>query len=244
MEKAFRRLEVQVPKPIETIARDSPALRYVEKSLYQAILLKLARYISGMNAGAVLLSAGYVQELAVIQRTLDEIQEDIIFLILEPPPVGEGRGLRAEYLKRFWEEEFDDGVAPMDSKKGRYPISRPKIREYIGRQMSNAFNAAGERASSVLYQTYSGFVHSAGPFLLELCEGPDETFLLRGLLGTHRIEEHSEDFWNQHYRGLVVFKASAKAFGDAALVDYLTTYMDHFEEVSNTTFMADVRARP
>ncbi|WP_126421507.1 hypothetical protein [Asticcacaulis excentricus] len=240
MHSAFRRLEQQTPRPIEKVIQGGYARRYQEETVQQAVLLKLARYISGLNAGDLLLQNGYVQELAVLQRTLDEIHEDILFLLFEPPATGEGRGLRKDYLKRFWAEEFEEGVPIMEQSKGRYHIPRGQIRAYIEKRTKSS-TQQGERAAAILHQAYSGFVHAAAPFVMEMCEGNDCTFLLQGLLGTHRVREHEEDFWNQHYRGLLSFRATASVCGDQTLETEIDAYMTFFEARSGTSYMADAR---
>lgn len=80
MENAFMRLESAIERPIPVTYRDSFVFRYANKGIYEALIQKLARNISGLNAVSVLLANGFVQEAGVIFRTLDEIQEDILFL--------------------------------------------------------------------------------------------------------------------------------------------------------------------
>jgi len=80
LETAFLRLESRVPKPCKVQVGGNWFFRYKEKSIEQAIIQKLARMISGLHSGLCLLQAGFVQELGVIQRTLDEFEEDVIFL--------------------------------------------------------------------------------------------------------------------------------------------------------------------
>ena len=55
------------------------AFRHVEKSIHQAIVQKLARMVSTLDAARLLLDHGFVQEQASLQRVLDEIQEDIAY---------------------------------------------------------------------------------------------------------------------------------------------------------------------
>ncbi|KPK28120.1 MAG: hypothetical protein AMK69_09285, partial [Nitrospira bacterium SG8_3] len=80
LEDAFTRLESLVPKPELMNLGQSRRFRYVEKSIQQAIILKLARYLSGLCSTRILLANGMLQEQGVIQRTLDEFFEDIVFL--------------------------------------------------------------------------------------------------------------------------------------------------------------------
>jgi len=50
MERAFRRLERQVPPPVEQPWKDGFVLRYRERTIEQALIRKLARQVSGLYA--------------------------------------------------------------------------------------------------------------------------------------------------------------------------------------------------
>src|SRR5438067_385363 len=101
LERAFRVLERQVPPPRFTRSPSGMSLRYSERLIEQALIQKLAHQISGLHAIRTLLAAGLVQEQAVIQRTLDEIGEDIQFLAMAAVS-GEQTNLHQEYLEYFW----------------------------------------------------------------------------------------------------------------------------------------------
>ena len=81
LEQAVNSLADQVPEPKLTEFGDFRAFRYTEKTILQAIVLKLARMVSTLDAARLLLNHGFVQEQACLQRVLDEIQEDIFFLV-------------------------------------------------------------------------------------------------------------------------------------------------------------------
>jgi hypothetical protein len=237
MEAGFGKLEVQVPRPRVVRHGEGVTLRYVEQTIHQAILLKLARQISGLNACDVLLANGYVQEQGVIQRTLDELDEDILFLCF-----GAQDGtvkLHRKYLKSFWQEEFEEGVAPIDNAKGRYHIARGDIRDWLGRRLGTPENDPSMKALRVLQQTYSGYVHAASPHIMDMCGGPELRFHLRGMNGTPRIPEHVHDLWNYIYRGLLSANTVALIFGDADTATELRAALTNFEEASGSTYMAE-----
>jgi len=241
MESAFRRLEDQVPKPVVVQFQDGEALRYAERSIQQAVVQKLARYVSGLNAIGVLLHAGQLQEQAVIQRSLDEIAEDLQFLALG---ISRGEtGLHRKFLKVFWQEEFEDGVAPLDNTKGRYQIRRSEIRGFMERTVGVAADSPEVKAGAVLSQTYSGYVHAASPHIMEMCGGPELRFFVSGLTHTSRMASSAGDAWNYAFRGLLVTIAVAQAFGDAILSERLSGVLAQFEAASGTSYQADVRAR-
>jgi len=77
LEAAFRRLEDKVPAPQKIAYKDGFKLRYQEQTVQQAIIQKFARYISGLYAIDLLILSGFCQEAGVLQRTLDDIEEDV-----------------------------------------------------------------------------------------------------------------------------------------------------------------------
>ena len=77
LDDTFRRLEAQVPPPAMVKQENGVVWRCHEKLPQQALLQKLSRYISGLRASYLLLENGYCQELGVMRRILDEIDEDI-----------------------------------------------------------------------------------------------------------------------------------------------------------------------
>ena len=69
MTSAFRRMESALPPAQKVDNKKSFVYRYANKGIHEALLQKLARSISDLNAVAVLLNAGYVQEVGVLFRT-------------------------------------------------------------------------------------------------------------------------------------------------------------------------------
>ena len=65
VEPRFHQLAQRVPAPVMTDMGHGPVWRYAEQTAQQAVLQKAARVVSGLNAGILLLEAGYVQELAM-----------------------------------------------------------------------------------------------------------------------------------------------------------------------------------
>jgi hypothetical protein len=62
MESTLAGLAKRVPPPQRVPILDSFAFRYVEKTIHQAIVQKLARIISGLHAARILLESGFLQE--------------------------------------------------------------------------------------------------------------------------------------------------------------------------------------
>ena len=50
-----------------------------------AAFLKAVRIVNALNASLILPEKGFVQELEVLFRTIDEFLEDVVFLLVAPP---------------------------------------------------------------------------------------------------------------------------------------------------------------
>lgn len=238
MENAFRRLEAQVPAPRKKPCKDGFVFRYAEQTIEQALIQKLARIISGLRAVDVLLIHGYVQEQGVLHRTLDELNEDIMFLTvaITNDQVTE---LHERYLKAFWEEEFDIPDDPVGSTQKRDTPPRKKIRAYITRTLGEGIDLDPSKQHALgetLSKTYSGFVHGASPHIMDMCGGDPPRFHLSGMKGTVRIDESVDDAWNYFYRSLLSVMAVTKALGDKVLLDALYQYRAKFERDSGKDF--------
>jgi len=222
LENIFRRFEKGLPAPTDTTVNGYPAYRYTEKLTEQAILLKLARQISGLHAAYILLKSGLVQEQGVIQRTLDDIHEDIIFLVVAITN-DEITELHKRFLEAFWQEEFDGD--PISSPQNRDMPQRAKIRSYIANVLSSSPHDE-INVHKTVYKAYSGFVHAASTHIMDTYLGPEKGFHVSGMLGTPRIYDYENDIFNYFYRAVLSFSFASKAYGDENILNVLTEHMD------------------
>lgn len=232
LDAAFEVLERKVPPPQMVLRKRGFVFRYKERSIQQAIILKLARVVSGLRAAFLLLENGHVQEQAAMQRLVDEYQEDVVFLAYALT-LDELTPLHQQYLDAFFEEEFNDDDDPFTSKQLRPMMPRKKIRKYITKfgVPAQALEALNENLRTI-YKTYSGYVHAAAPQIMELYGGDPPKFHLAGMLGTPRINEHQADIWNYFFRALTAFCIAAYALQDAQLAERLRRDILVFESAS------------
>lgn len=231
--RAFRRLESALSPPKRVAHRDSFVYRFANKGIREALLQKLARNVSGLNAVAVLLDAGYVQEVGVLFRTLDEIQEDIFFLAS-----AETNGTRTErhtqYLEAFYSEAvfFRPDGSPSIPKPNLVP--RRKIRAHTMNALGQGINASQALAAEEsIGSAYSGFVHAASENIMDMYGGSPPRFYVQGMRGTPRVAACAEAAENYIYRGLMSTIIVAKAFGEASLVDVLYEFLAKYESENN-----------
>lgn len=231
MMDAFRQFEASVTPPTTVARGDSFVFRYENKGIHEALIQKLARYISGLNATTVLLKAGYAQEIGVLFRTLDEIQEDIFFLA-----VAETNNARTDrheqYLNAFYEEAiFSRPEGSIEIKKPNL-VPRKKIRAHTLNTLGTEDSSKAQHAAESISTAYSGYVHAASENVMDMYGGSSPHFHLTGMPATSRIQEMYEDIDNYVYRGLMATIAIAKAFGDSSLVVKLDEFLAKYEQAN------------
>lgn len=228
----FRRLESQVPSPQPIQFRGGFVFRFVEQTLEQALLLKLARLVTGLRAVDVLLQAGLLQEMAATCRMLDEICEDIAFLAV-PLTNDETTELHERYLRGFWAEEFQDGNDTLARHQKPDTPRRNKIQAYVQRVLNPTGNPSlMSNVSQAVSSTYSGYIHASAVQVLDLYGGNPPHFHIEGMQGTPRMDDHIYDAWNYFYRAITTGIIVARAFGDQPLSRTLGEYHDKFLDQS------------
>jgi hypothetical protein len=231
MDRTFRDFENSMPsKPQFVKLSFGMAFRFKEKDIYQAMIQKLARVQSSVRAACLLLSNGFVQEQAILQRTIDETNEDIMFLVYAVTN-DTITDLHKRFLEAFWEEEIDESGTMMASKQNRHMIPRKKIQAYLANiEGVNFDSGTAKNAARTISKAYSGFVHGASPHVMDMWGGNPPHFHTNGMLGTPRMEEHSDDLWNYVYRSYLSHIAVAKALGAEKHLEVLNKHLVRFEQ--------------
>lgn len=236
-DEMFAVLVSAVPQPIPVPRGEGRfVFRFKDQTAAQAIIQKLARLVNGLRAARLLLDAGYLQESSVIQRTLDEFAEDIMFLGLAITSEYQGDTLK-KYLEAFYADDFADSDDPMDSIKSRQTrVSRKVIRKAIDECSALHSEKSGLPVKSatdpvrVVGKIFSGFVHGASPQIMDLYGGRPPHFHLQGMAGTPLMDVHEQSFWNQFYRCGQSFAIAALALGAPAIKERSDRVMARLEE--------------
>ena len=226
MEGIVDDLARRVPQP--QFVEKFGAFRHVEKSIHQAIVQKLARMVSTLYAARLLCNHGFVQEQAALQRILDEIQDDVLFLAFGIIRGDDQLPLHRNYLAAFFEEEFDADTA-IESTQKRPMIRRQKIQAYLARMAEAPMDPhRGGELFRTTSKIYSGFVHAASPHIMDMYAGNPPRFHMHGMKETEIYEAYREDIQNYFYRGISAFAFAAKAFGDDKLFARIDDRMKQF----------------
>ena len=227
LERAFRELEATVPPPKWVELFGQRHARYEERMFEQAIVQKLARMISGLKALDLLLQAGLAQDQGATKRILDELHEDILFLVCGK--IKEEWGPSHEsYLEGFWTEEFDH-PEPLKSTQKRVQVPRKKVRAANARSLAGDDPHTAGEIERTLYNAYSGYVHGASPAIMEMCGGDPPSFMFEVPRNDCYSLTLINDAWNYFYRSLISIGMIAKAFGNETLGGEIYRAMFEFE---------------
>jgi hypothetical protein len=200
-----------VQRPAVVDIRGLPFHRHQDRDELLLTYLKCVRAVSSLNAGLLLLEAGYVFEVHTLCRCIDECSQDVWFFA---EPDGEGGGPsenQRRAFEEFFQEEWSDPNDVVGSQQPRDRVSRDKVRARIARHFG--VDPANFQAQvKVIDRGFSGFVHSAHVHIMELFGGPRRGFHLRGMLGTPRIDECVESLASTTFRAMCAAEWVAARF--------------------------------
>lgn len=211
LEEAFRRIEADAPQPSEIERGGHVIFRYEDQRTEAAIFLKLARLVSLIHALELLVDHALVQEQCIIQRSIEETNEDIMFLCLSING-GKATDRHVEFLAEFWKEDYTD---PADPVKSRVPrgYSRKGIRSYNNRALGQDRPSSADEIGRSIYEMYSGFLHGSAPHIMELYDENERRFSFRGISNSVRHIDYIFDAQNSFYRALLSAIFVTKALG-------------------------------
>ena len=232
MTQAQHIFESATAPPARVSHQSSFVFRYANKGIHEALVQKLARYISGLNAITVLMRSGYTQETGIIFRTLDEIQEDIGFLA-----IAETNGARCDKHDQYLEAFYADSILSRPAGSLDIPkpnsVPRKKVRAHTVNALSAGINVSNALAASEALSTaYSGYVHAASENIMEMYGGNPPHFHVNGMLGT---PSHTNAAENYVHRGIMTATLVAKAFGNADLFNNLYAFLVEYEVANGHT---------
>nr|WP_294847891.1 hypothetical protein [uncultured Sphingomonas sp.] len=139
--------------------------RFTEQSVDQLLIQKLARQISGVKAADILLLSGRLQEIGVLYRMMDEICDDILFIVLGVV-TGKWGDVHDSYVSYFWSETGDVGP----------PYRRKAIRAFINRALDQENPSDADKNDRLLHSTFSDFVHARSHPIMGMVSGPPPRF--------------------------------------------------------------------
>ena len=214
VEPVFRAFEGAVTQPKIVLVHGQPTFRYIEETIAQAVVMKLARLLSGCRSCVELSRLGYLQEQSVLQRMIDDVNEDIVFLCAAVQSSSESP-LVKRFVAEFFREEIESTVGGVTAAKKK-PTQRRELREFIDSVFGGQPDPKHSKATETISSIYSGFVHGAGSQIMEMYGGRPARFFVRGMPAKTLLLDYADALGNAVYRGLVSFEFAAGMFGDTA----------------------------
>ena len=192
-ETYFRAAEANIPPAQWVPWEGTHNWRFIEKLPQQALVAKLARQITGLKCADTLLSLGYLQEVGLIFRVLDEISEDISYVSLAIVH-SSWTDKHDDYLNYFWSEGQIDGPPP---------VKRKVIRAFVHRCGGLDDPSTADQMARQIHQTYSDYIHARSEPIMAMVCGPPPAFDLDGIRDTEARWAYSEQMPSYFYRALV-----------------------------------------
>ena len=230
MEATFA--NIQSCASLDTIKwfNDIGQFRHEDKNKSVFVFLKGVRYASLLNASLVLLEQGYVQEIGVLCRCMDESGEDVLLFAPNPKLTKSQKDKQIEMLNEFYQEEFIQPTSGMPQNTSRNKIPRKKIRATIAATSANPINSYDYgNVFATIYDAYSGYVHCAYPHIMELYGGTPSHFHTSGMLTDARILTFTKLLETYVYRGLLMCELIAFKLGAVAANEELKDIRSNLE---------------
>lgn len=231
-EDAVLKLERHFERPSLVHIHGEPYFRHVKQDDLLMSHLKCVRSVSSLNACLVLLRHGYIQEIGMLCRCVDDNCHDVLFLC---SPLGEGGKLSEQQqrlVKEFFQEEFDN-ADPLLSTQTRDRVPRSKVHAGIARMSGQPTNPHdAQKIYRCLHQAFSGYVHGAYVHIMEVYGGGSAATLryhMHGLQGTPRISEWTKALSDYVYRTLIAVEVVAKRCNDVDVQRELVHRRQEFE---------------
>ncbi|MDB5474688.1 MAG: hypothetical protein JWP49_199 [Phenylobacterium sp.] len=170
--------------------------RYTAPDARHFCLLKGVRSVSGMNACIQLALGGYVQEIAVIIRTVVECTSLMDWVRLAAEPDG---SLRSDPQQTYVKTYFDDYRRDNPGESLKLTVRQGDVHRDVGSWLDEGaeeigiqMNAGSARLMSNVYQTGSSYVHARYPEVMDMYGGRPGAFHLNGMRGTPKDNENLE----------------------------------------------------
>lgn len=224
-------LEGRVPPSQILSHEDGFIVRYKERLVEQAIFLKCAQLVSGLHASVALWQRGFMFELGILKRTLDECH-DVIFFLAGAKITGKMEPVHQEYLDWFFHDLLREASKPSE-------VPRRKIVAAGARALPQDDPSALIHSSRAVMEALSGYVHGASVHLMEIVGGKPPRIFPAGMLGTARQLEHGQELWSYFYRGVLAFALACKALGNQGAFEHLHAFGKELAAAAGKDYFPD-----
>jgi hypothetical protein len=221
-EQTFLELENSEGLSQPMIDEEAKGFRHACKDDRLLVFLKGVRYMSLLNASVTLFVNGFVHEFHILARCMDEALEDVVFFFVGLGPDGSMNERQREAMEEFYQEEFADPSVGMLHNNDRRRTPRKVIRAAIASLPGNEVNPHDTgRVLSVIYDTFSVYVHGAYPHIMEFYGGHPPHYHTRGMHGTPHQVSTARSLVTYAHRGIQLGQYAALKLGRQDILDRL-----------------------
>lgn len=204
LEAALDRLVAKIGPPMYIVEAEKLRFRYTAPDPLKLMVLKAVRVVSGLNAATVLLEAGYVVEMGVLFRTIDDYIDEIAFV----SEVVENRTATTDqtrFIEAFFEDDSRTTAELLQDRPRQKRVERKKIhasQERVFGRFVPQIPGLIRRMARAIDDVYSGVVHGSQSSIMQMYEGGTECFKVRGMLDTPHIRTYRIELANYTHRAL------------------------------------------
>ena len=194
LERFVHFLAARLERPYLFRGSNERGFRYETPDYCHFCLLRSSRMVSALNASIGLAKDGYVQEIAVLLRTIIEYSSQVDYVLLHRANDGVPTGRAATFVSSFFEDSRRTGG---EASKKRMKLNQKDVHDAVGKNLDefNSEIAKGKKASELMsnvYIAFSNYVHGRYPETMDLYGGRPGRFHLRGMRGTPKDSENIE----------------------------------------------------
>lgn len=222
-----------IPKPVLRRTEKGIICEFDGQSPKAAILLKLARIISGLRSARILLDVNLLQEQAAICRIVNELIDDVTFLALASFEA-DTPDILSRYLMSFFAPEESLNQLKLGNRvKGRDIVGRKQIHNYISQHPSSIGDSfTTSNVGLALSFAFSGYIHGNALHILEMYDPKTGRFQTNASEHHPLHSDHQNDIWNYYFRAILAVGLAAKAFDDDETMETYSHFRTSFEEKS------------
>jgi hypothetical protein len=205
-----------------------PYWRFAARDQWPIIAVKAARVVSGLHAMRVLALAGYTQEAAVINRTVDDFLLDVAALF-EPQDNDEARAARQRMIDEFYGEPLPHPDFFAELIKGSARAGRKRVSAAAARTVSPAEPSGVADKVRAVSAVLDGYVHGAYAQSMELYDPARHIFKLKGNCGERLVSSLNEQIAIQVERALSLVTVAVHDRGLAGVAAVLLARKDAYD---------------
>lgn len=241
LEESLRRLEQfyaeMQPATEPVLYRDvGPHRQFRHATVTESLVcyLKGVKAVSTLQACVLLLRRGHAQEVGALCRMVDDLCNEIFFLLI---PQGEGgfSDDQLRFLENFFQEEFEKPGDPLRSPQRRDTVPVKKIHATFGKLSKGELNPSdAQELLRTVHQAFSGYVHGAYPHIMEMYGGDPPRFHMSGMLGSPRIDEWRGQLVGYAQRLIIGTVFVARKIGMTEMETPIRAFLEEFEANTGT----------